>query len=77
MILAGTVFAAVYAKGRPSALRWAAPLSLIVTVGAVIGIEFAIDRSDINNLLLYAAMILVILIPVVLGLILLQRKELD
>ena len=74
-LLAGAIVAAVRVKNGHQVLRWVAPLSVVGVAGAVIGIEFAIDRSDINNLLLYIAMIIVVLIPVVLGMLLLERKE--
>lgn len=74
MLLAGTILAAVRAPEKSRVLRWAAPVSVALAVGAVIGIEFAIDRSDVSNLLLYGLMILVIAVPVTLGFLLLKGK---
>ena len=42
--------------------------------GAVIGLEFALDRTTWNKLLIYAAMIIVVAIPAVLGMILLKTN---
>ena len=74
MLLTGTIIAAVRVKTQKTVLRFIAPVSVLLAAGAVIAIEFAIDRSDINNLLLYAVMVLVLSVPVALGMKLNYKK---
>ena len=51
----------------------AALISLPLTVGIVLGLEFALDRTTWNKMLLYAVMILTVAVPAVLGLRLLKK----
>ena len=51
----------------------AALISLPLMIGIVLGLEFALDRTNWNKILLYAAMIATVAVPAVLGLRLLGR----
>ena len=76
LTLALGVALAVIRGHRPkSALSVAALVSLPLMTGAVIGLEFALDRTMWNKLMIYAAMIIVVAIPAVLGMILLQKNR--
>ena len=45
----------------------AAVLSVFVVIGIAVGLEFALDRTTINKILIYAGYVLVVAVPVVLG----------
>lgn len=76
LILAlGVVLAVVRGKRPKSAISIIALVSLLLMTGAVIGLEFALDRTTWNKLLIYAGMILVVAIPAVLGMILLKTNR--
>lgn len=75
MLAAGIVLAVVRGNRPKSALSVAALISLPVMTGAVIGLEFALDRTTWNKLLIYAAMAIVVAIPAVLGMIILKKAE--
>ena len=47
---------------------------LIAAVAGCIAIEFALDRTGISHLILYAAMILLLSVPVILSIRLLSEK---
>ena len=53
----------------------AAIISLPLITGAVIGLEFALDRTMWNKLLIYIVMIGTVAIPTTLGMILLSKKK--
>ncbi len=74
-LAAGIVIAIIRGKEKKPVLCTTALISLVLMVGAVIGLEFALDRTTWNKLLIYAAMILAVAIPTVLGLILLKKKN--
>ena len=61
-------------KSKPG-LALAALISLPLMVGIVLGIEFALDRTVWNKMLLYAIMILTVAVPAVLGLRLLNNAK--
>ena len=66
---AGIIAAAVRAgRACPGGLKTAGILSVPIAAALGVGIEFALDRTMINKILLYAAFILVIAVPIVLGL---------
>lgn len=74
--LAFGVGLAVKRSNRPkSVLAIAAILSIPVMVGAVIGLEFALDRTTWNKILLYVLMIVVTGIPAALGMTLINNKK--
>ena len=75
MLALGVVLAVIRGKKPKSALSVAALVSLPIMTGAVIGLEFALDRTTWNKLLIYAAMIIIVAIPAVLGMILLKRNR--
>ncbi len=75
-MLALGVALAVKRSGRAkSALSIAAIVSIPVMVLIVIGLEFALDRTMWNKLLLYAGMIITVSIPVILGMKLLKNND--
>ena len=72
------VILAVKRSNRPkSGLAIAAYISLPLMVGAVIGLEFALDRTNWNKFLVYALMIITVSIPAVLGMKLLGKGSKD
>lgn len=74
LMLATGVILAVRRSNRPkSVLAAAAIASLMLAVGAVIGLEFALDRTTWNKILIYILMIVVVGIPAGLGMKLLAR----
>lgn len=76
VMLAIGVALAIYRSGRPkSVLAVAAAVSIPMMVGAVIGLEFALDRTTWNKILIYIAMIITVSIPAGLGLRLLKTGE--
>ena len=71
-VLAACMFAVplfIFAARRGKNAVIAAAVICAVVVGGAVGIEFLIDRSDVNNLLLYALYVLLLAVPAVFGLI--------
>lgn len=76
LILVWGIILAGRRTGRTSrGLFIAAVLSLIAAIGAVIAIEFALDRSSISHYLLYAAMLAILCVPVTLGIMMLRNSK--
>ena len=75
MLALGVILAIRRSNGQKRALAIAAGLSLPLMVGAVIGLEFALDRTTWNKILIYAAMIVTVAVPAALGLRLLRNGE--
>ena len=76
MTLGLGVVLAVKRGSRPkSILVVSALISLPIMVLAVIGLEFALDRTTWNKLLIYAGMILSVAVPASLGLNLMNKKD--
>lgn len=76
--LLGVALILLYIKAKNAGKRaplWVPVLTLSAVVAAIIGLEFLIDRSQINKLLLYVLYILILCIPCVLGLIQKNRSE--
>ena len=74
LMLATGVILAVRRSNRPkSVLAATAIASLLLAVGAVIGLEFALDRTTWNKILIYILMIIVVGIPAGLGMKLLAK----
>ena len=74
----GCVLAARKGETHGKAFRVLVPVSVFVMAGICIGIEFALDRTDINHYLLYAGMLIVVALPAAAGLRLLNpagRKD--
>ena len=61
-------------RKRKPRLAIAALISLPLMVGIVLGLEFALDRTTWNKLLLYAIMILTVAAPAAMGLRLLDKE---
>ena len=70
----GTVLAVRRDGEGRTGLRRAAIIACILAIGASGGIEFALDRTTINHVLLYVLMIAALAAPVCLGLRLLSGK---
>ena len=69
IILALGVFLAVKRSNRPkSFLASAAMISIPLTICIVISLEFALDRTTWNKILIYTAMIIAVCIPAGMGL---------
>ena len=63
------VFAAAGQAGKKrKKAAVAAVISVFATVGISVGLEFALDRTNINKILIYAVYILAVASPVILGL---------
>jgi steroid 5-alpha reductase family enzyme len=76
VMLALGIALAVRRSNRPkSALAIAALISIVLMIGIVIGLEFALDRTTWNKFLLYAAMIIAVSVPAVLGFRLLRTEK--
>ena len=74
LMLALGVILAIRRSNRPkSALAAAAIASIPLMVGAVIGLEFALDRTTWNKILIYILMIITVGIPAGLGMELLSK----
>ena len=70
----------VTAAGRESGesrrkLFHAALISLPAVIGVCIGIEFALDKTTISHVLLYALMAVLLAVPVILGIRLLRERQ--
>lgn len=76
VMLAIGVILSIRRSGRPkSVLAIIAILSIPVMVGAVIGLEFALDRTNWNKILVYLGMIIIVGLPSGLGLKLLSQGK--
>lgn len=76
LMLALGVILAIRRSNRPkSVLAIAAAVSLPLMVGIVIGLEFALDRTTWNKILIYILMIITVGIPAGLGLKLLSSEK--
>ena len=74
--LGAGVFAAIArGKGKSAGLKRAAAAALVLTVGIVLGLEFALDRTTFNKFVIYGAMILTVLCPVALSMRLLPARN--
>lgn len=73
MVALGVILAVVRSNRPKSVLSLLALGSILFMVGAVIFLEFKLDRSTWNKLAIYAGMILVVAAPAGLGLKLLNR----
>ena len=69
------VLAGIRNRGAHKGIFRAAIISLPLSIGLVGGIEFALDRMSISHYVLYAVMFLSLAVPVVLGILLLVKRE--
>ncbi len=69
----GVILAVRRSESPRSFTAIAAIISLPLITGAVIGLEFALDRTTWNKIAIYAFMVLTVSIPSALGLILLKK----
>ena len=65
---AGVIMAARRAGRRQNGLKKAAVISVLAVAAIAIGLEFALDRTTISPILIYAVYVLVMAVPVALGL---------
>ena len=75
MLAIGVILAIRHSNRPKSVLAAAAIASLPLMVGAVIGLEFALDRTTWNKILIYILMIVTVGIPAGLGLKLLSHGK--
>lgn len=75
MLALGVILAVIRSNRPKSVLAAAAVVSLPLMVGAVIGLEFALDRTTWNKILIYLLMIITVGIPAGLGLKLLSQGK--
>ena len=75
MLAVGVVLAFVRGRKRKPRLAIAALISVPLMIGIVLGLEFALDRTTWNKMLLYAIMILTVAAPALMGLRLLNREQ--
>lgn len=75
MLTTGIFFAIRNSKRPKSILSAAAIISLPVMIGSVIGLEFALDRTTWNKILIYILMIITVTIPGMLGMKLLKSGK--
>ena len=74
MLAVGVVLAFVRGRKRKPRLAIAALISVPLMIGIVLGLEFALDRTTWNKMLIYAAMILTVGAPALMGLQLLNKE---
>ena len=74
MLAIGVMMAYVRGRNQKPRLAVAALISLPLMVGIVLGLEFALDRTTWNKILLYAIMILTVAVPAGMGLKLLNKE---
>ena len=67
MLGIGVILSAIRAGKRHREAGMIAVISVLLAAGIGIGLEFALDRTTINKLLIYAVFIIVMAVPVVLG----------
>ena len=67
LLAAGIVAAVCRGSASLGKLKWMTVLFLVLTVGIVIGLEFALDRTTMNKLLIYACMLATVSTPTVLA----------
>lgn len=75
MLLAGVILAVRNAGTKKSASSVAALICMPLMVCAVIGLEFALDRTTWNKIAIYAVMILTVSIPAMLGIKILKNTN--
>lgn len=68
LLVWGVIAAGKRGSGDRKRLFTAAAVSLPVAIGAVIGIEFALDKTSLSHVLLYVLMFVFVAVPVALGL---------
>jgi uncharacterized membrane protein YhiD involved in acid resistance len=73
-LAAGVITLAVRADRRQRKLGTAAVISVFAAAGIAVGLEFALDRTGFNALIIYLFYFLIMAVPVTLSL-LLRRAE--
>jgi len=75
MLIAGVVLSGIRNKGAHRGFFRAAIVSLPLSIAICGGIEFALDRTEINHYLLYAVMFIALALPVSFGIKLLRNRK--
>ena len=75
MLTLGVCLAIIRSNRPKSVLSIASIISLPLMVGIVIGLEFALDRTIWNKILIYCGMIIAVAVPAALGMILLSKQK--
>lgn len=75
MLLAGVILAVRRSGGLKSAASVAAVICMPLMVCAVIGLEFALDRTTWNKIAIYVVMILTVSVPALLGMKILKNTN--
>lgn len=75
MLATGVITAGIRNLGMRKGLFRAALISVPVAIALCIGIEFALDRTDMNHYLLYTAMLFILAVPASLGILLLRNRK--
>ena len=75
MLLAGVILAIRRSGGLKSASSVAAVICMLLMVCAVIGLEFALDRTTWNKIAIYVVMILTVSVPALLGMKILKNTN--
>ena len=68
MLMLGVILAVKRSNRPKSAPAVAAMVYLPVMIGAIVGLEFALDRTTWNKFLIYAGMVIIVSVPAALGL---------
>ena len=76
MLVWGLVLAARRSGRSGKGFVFAVTAVLVLAVGICIGIEFALDRTSLSHVLLYAVMTAAVAVPAVFGFVLLRRNNL-
>ena len=72
MLALGVIIAVLRSKMSKPVLAIAAIISLPIMTGAVIGLEFALDRTTWSKIMIYILMCIIVTVPAVLGIKLLK-----
>ncbi len=67
ILFIGVTIPAVRCGKKAKGLAVAAPLSVLLAAGIGVALEFALDRTSFNKILIYVVFVLVITVPVILG----------
>ena len=75
MLAIGVITAGIRNPGMRKGMFRTALISVPAAIALCIGIEFALDRTDMNHYLLYTAMLCILAVPAGLGILLLSNRK--
>lgn len=75
MLVSGVILAGKRGRGQRKPLFRAALISLPAAIGVCGFVEYALDRMDINQYILYGMMTAALAVPVLFGILLITRKK--